>query len=246
MSAAAVPNRVLVVIGDALQRKLIRHLLIDAGHAAAAVSSSAAAVSLLDREGIDLLMLDGSLLGPDSLAFCRHLRAEHAALSILFLTAGKDVDANIAAFDAGVDDCLAMPFHPRELLARAGALLRRQDGTAFPNAVLTCGGLTLDASLLAIRLSNGRSVPLAPLEMRLLRYLIQHAGHVLGRDAILRTVWGQEESESNLLDVHIGRLRRKLAAVDAPVSIETIRSLGYRVRVDLLVPAVGERAQISA
>jgi two-component system OmpR family response regulator len=234
-----VPNRVLVVIGDALQRKLIRHLLIDAGHAAAAVSSSAAAVSLLDREGIDLLMLDGSLLGPDSLAFCRHLRAEHAALSILFLTVGKDVEANIAAFDAGVDDCLAMPFHPRELLARAGALLRRQDGTAFPNAVLTCGGLTLDASLLAIRLSNGRSVPLAPLEMRLLRYLIQHAGHVLGRDAILRTVWGQEESESNLLDVHIGRLRRKLAAADAPASIETVRSLGYRFRAHPLLPAVG-------
>ena len=248
MSASSEPNRVLVVSGDALQRKLMRYVLMDAGHAAAAVSSVAAAIPLLDREPVDLLMLDGSMPGPDSLAFCRHLRAEHVAVSILFLTAGKDVEANIAAFDAGVDDCLAMPFQPRELLARAGALLHRHErgDAASPNAILTCGGLALDPSLLAIRLRDGRSVPLAPLEMRLLRALMLHAGRVLSRDAILRTVWGQDDSESNMLDVHIGRLRRKLAAADAPASIETVRSLGYRFRADLLVPAVGERTQISA
>jgi len=247
VSAAAAPNRVLVVSGEALQRKLLRYVLLDAGHAAAAVSSSAAAVALLDREGIDLLMLDGSLLGADSLALCRRLRSEHAALSILFLTVGKDVEANIAAFDAGVDDCLAMPFEPRELLARAAALLHRQaNGAAAPHAVLTCGGLTLDPSLLALGLRDGRSVPLAPLELHLLRYLMQHAGHVLGRDAILRTVWGQEASQSNLLDVHIGRLRRKLAAADAPASIETIRHLGYRFRAHPLLPAAGAPPQMSA
>ena len=247
MSASAAPNRVLVVSDDALERKLIRYILMDSGHAVAAVSSIAAAAPLLDRESVDLLILNRSLPGPDRLAFCRHLRVGHVAVSILFLTAGKDVEATIAAFDAGVDDCLAMPFHPQELLARAGALLHRQDRDAVsPNAVLTCGGLSLDPALLAIRLNDGRSVPLAPLELRLLRGLMLHAGHVLTRDAILRTVWGQDESESNMLDVHIGRLRRKLAAADAPADIETVRSLGYRFRAHPLPPAVGERSQLSA
>jgi len=234
------------VSDDALERKLMRYILMDTGHAAAAVSSIAAAAPLLDRESVDLLILDRSLPGPDSLAFCRHLRAEHVAVSILLLTAGKDVAATIAAFDAGVDDCLAMPFHPRELLARAGALLHRQDPDAVsPDAVLTCGGLSFDPALLAIRRSDGRSVPLTPLEGRMLRYLMQHAGHVLGRDAILRTVWGQDASESNLLEVHLGRLRRKLAAADASVCIETIRHLGYRFRADPLPSALGERTQLS-
>jgi len=246
--ASSQPNRVLVVSGVPLQRKLVRYLLIDAGHAVAAVSSVAAAGPLLEREGVDLLILDGSLPEPDSLAFCRQVRAEHAAVSILFLSGSKDVEAKIAAFDAGVDDCLAMPFDPRELQARVGALLNRQGrgAVAFPNAILTSGGLALDPSQLAIRLSDGRSMPLAPLEMRLLRYLMLNAGHVLTRDEILRTVWGQDESESNMLDVYISRLRRKLAAADAPAGIETVRSLGYRFRAALPLPAVAERAWISA
>jgi DNA-binding response OmpR family regulator len=241
-------ERVLVVSDDALRRKLLRYLLLDAGYDVAAVPAVAAALPLLDREGIDLLILDGNLPAAERLACCRRLRRGHATVAILALTGRQDVEAAITAFAAGVDDCLACPFDPRELLARAGVLLQRQGQGSAPavTAVLAAGGLALDLSRLSLRLSDGRTVSLAPMELRLLRCLLQNAGHVLTRDALQRRVWGGEESASNLLDVYIGRLRRKLAAVDAPARIETIRGLGYRLRTGPALLAPADRTRRSA
>jgi DNA-binding response OmpR family regulator len=246
MPPATGNDRVLVVSDAPLQRKLMRYLLMEAGYDVAAVSSVTAALPLFDRERIDLLLMDGSLPGSERLADCRRLRAEHAAVVILGLTDRQDVEARITAFAAGVDDCLSYPFDPRELLARAGALLGRHGHGIAANAVLTRGGLTLDPSRLSLRLSNGRTASLAPLELRLLRSLFVNAGHVLTRDALRRAVWGQEQSESNMLEVYIGRLRRKLIAIDAPARIETVRGLGYRFRADRTLPVVDDRARISA
>jgi two-component system, OmpR family, response regulator len=242
---ASPSERVLVVSADALRRKLLRYLLLDAGYAVAAVPAVPAALPLLDREGIDLLILDGSLPAAERLACCRRLRRGHATVAILGLTGRQDVEARITAFAAGVDDCLVCPFDPRELLARAGALLQRQrQGNATSaTAVLAGGGLTLDAARLSLRLSNGRTASLAPLELRLLQCLLRNAGHVVTGDALRHRVWGQEESASNMLEVYIGRLRRKLAALDAPARIETVRGLGYRFRTDQTLPAADDRAR---
>lgn len=241
-------ERVLVVSDDAVRRKLLRYLLMEAGYAVAAVPAVAAALPLLDRGGIDLLLLDGRLPAAERLTCCRRLRLGHAAVAILGLTARRDPEATLAAFDTGVDDCLACPFDPRELLARAGALLRRQgqgSGT-LATAVLAGSGLTLDPARPSLRRSDGRTVALAPLELRLLQCLLQNAGHVLTGAALRRRVWGQEERASNLLEVHIGRLRRKLAALDAPARIETVRSLGYRLRTGPVLLAPADRTRRSA
>lgn len=234
MSPATDGLRVLVVSDDALRRKLLRHLLLEAGYDVAAVAAIAAAIPLLERGGADLLLLDGNLPAPERLACCRGLRAVHAAVAILCLTDREDFEARIAAFAAGADDCLSWPFDHRELLARTGALLRRpgRSGAVSSGTVLTGGGLTLDAAHLSLRLGDGQQASLAPLESRLLRHLMLNAGHVLTREALRRAAWGRAEGESNMLEVYIGRLRRKLAAIEAPAQIETVRGLGYRLRAD--------------
>lgn len=234
MPPAADGLRALVVGDDALRRKLLRYLLLEAGYDAAAVPAVAAAIPLLERDGVDLLLLDGHLPAAERLACCRRLRAARAAVAILCLTPRRDVEARVEALAAGADDCLPCPFDPRELLARAGALLRRRPG---PGAAAADAALTLGVSRLSLEVGDGCRVALAPRELRLLRVLLQHAGRVCAGDALRRAVWGPEEGESNLLEVYIGRLRRKLAALEAPARIETVRGVGYRLYVDRALPA---------
>jgi two-component system phosphate regulon response regulator PhoB len=159
---------------------------------------------------------------------CRQLRRnpEYAGVPILMLTARGEEDDKVRGLETGADDFVSKPFSPKELVARAKALLRR----ANPNLVadkLTYAGLEMDISAHRVR-HNGTPVALGPTEYRLLRHFLRNPEKVFSRDQLLEAVWPQnEEIEMRTVDVHIRRLRNALATAGAGELIRTVRSEGY-------------------
>jgi DNA-binding response OmpR family regulator len=225
-------GRVLLVDDDLLLRKVVRLVLGESGYDVVAVENAAAAEGVLDREEVHLIILDVAMPGMSGPDFCRQIRARGAMQPVLFLSGHKELPDKMTGFAAGGDDYLAKPFDPRELLVRVQALLNRQFwGTANPvRNVVHAGGLTLDVLAMSVRLPSGRLVSLAPTELRILRYLMDNAGHVVTRDLILQAGWGYNyDSASNQVDVYIRRIRRKLEGSDNAVAIQTVRGVGYRL-----------------
>jgi two-component system phosphate regulon response regulator PhoB len=159
---------------------------------------------------------------------CRQLRRnpEYAGVPILMLTARGEEDDKVRGLETGADDFVSKPFSPKELVARAKALLRR----ANPNLVadkLTYAGLEMDISAHRVR-HNGTPVALGPTEYRLLRHFLRNPEKVFSRDQLLEAVWPQnEEIAMRTVDVHIRRLRNALATAGAGELIRTVRSEGY-------------------
>jgi len=197
-------GRVLFVDDDLLLRKVVRLILAESGYDVSAVDGAAAAMHLLEREEVHLIVLDVAMTGTSGPDFCRQLRARGAMQPVLFLSGHKELSDKVAGFEAGGDDYMAKPFEPRELLARVRALLSRQFwGTANPAGnVVHSGELTLDVTDLYARLPGGRVVSLTPTELRVLQYLMVNAGRVVTRDLILQAGWGYNyERASNQVDV---------------------------------------------
>jgi DNA-binding response OmpR family regulator len=165
------------------------------------------------------------LPGRDGPAVCRELRARGNHTAVLMLTARHDVADRVGGLDAGADDYLTKPFAFSELLARTRALLRRPPLQA--DEVLRMGELELDQRRRSVRLGS-RTVNLSAREFALLEYLLRHPGQVLSRTQIGEAVWGLDfENDSNVVDVYIGYLRRKLAIGGARPAIRTVRGVGY-------------------
>jgi len=181
----------------------------------------------------DAIILDVMLPGIDGLAVCRELRSTGATVPVLMLTARDAIDARIAGLDCGADDYLIKPFDFGELLARLRAVIRRGQLPLTP-PILIVGDLRLD---LRARQAFRRDEPvkLTSREFALLEFLALHAGAVVGRGAIAEHVWDAPfESMSNVIDVLIQRLRRKIDAPDRPSMITTRRGEGY-----MLAPPAG-------
>ena len=172
----------------------------------------------------DAVVLDRGLPDGDGVALIVELRAARLGMPILVLTARDAIDDRVTALDAGADDYLVKPFIFAELLARLRALARRASGPRW--APLQLVDLTLDDDLGVT--FGAKRVTLSPREHALLAYLVRRHGEVVSRVDILRDVFGYAvDPGTNLLDVHLAHLRRKL--VDAPIKIETIRGAGFRV-----------------
>jgi DNA-binding response OmpR family regulator len=170
---------------------------------------------------LDLLLPDGH--GRDVLA---RIRAEKPALPVIVVSALSDVDEKVDLLDLGADDYLTKPFAIRELSARVRAAARQ--GRADSH-VLQAGGLSLDTRT-RVATRGAIAVDLPSREFALLEYLLRHAGQVVTRQQILDAVWGFDfEPGSNVVDVYIGYLRRKLDESGGPSAIETVRGAGYRV-----------------
>ena len=181
----------------------------------------------------DLIVLDLMLPGLDGLEVCRRLRAdpETAGVPIIMLTAKADEVDRVVGLELGADDYVAKPFSPRELVARARAVLRRARPAAGTR-VLSAGPLALDPERHRVTLA-GTEVMLTPKEFDLLQALLESAGRVLSREHLLNRVWGYaraDEIESRTVDVHVRRLRVKLG--DAGNRIATVKSVGYRFEAD--------------
>jgi len=175
----------------------------------------------------DLLVLDVMLPGRDGLSVLRELRARRRQLPVLLLTARAGVTDKVAGLDGGADDYLTKPFEVAELLARVRALLRR--GTPAP-AVLAVADLRLDPSTRTVTRA-GRPIELTAREYALLEYFLRNAGRVLSRALIAQHVWGVSfDTFTNVIDVYVNYLRRKIDADFEPRLIHTVRGAGYVLR----------------
>lgn len=181
-------------------------------------------------ESFDMVVLDLMLPGVGGMEILERLREAKPELPVIVLTARGEVDDRVAGLDAGAVDYLVKPFSLAELLARMRAQLRMaaQASASIPTT-LRCGDIEM--SLLTRRVSRaGAPVALSTTEFELLAYLMRHRGHVVSREQILSAVWGYEhDPETNVVDVYIGYLRRKLGQPERPAPISTVRGVGYRI-----------------
>jgi DNA-binding response OmpR family regulator len=189
-----------------------------------AVAHDGAMASRLARDGeFDLLVLDLGLPVKDGTEVLRDLRASGERMPVIILTARDDVSDKVSGLEGGADDYVTKPFRFEELLARVRARLRNE--RTVERTVLRAGDIVLD--LRTRRASvDGLTVDLTAREFTLLEVLIRHAGQVLSREQLLSHVWGYDyDPGSNVVDVYVGYLRRKLG----PEAIETARGMGYRL-----------------
>jgi DNA-binding response OmpR family regulator len=176
----------------------------------------------------DLIILDLMLPGVDGMTVCRRLRAEGNDVPILVLSARGMVHDRVSALNAGADDYLTKPFEFAELSARVRAVLRRRQPTAF--LPLTVADLSLDPVSRIVRRGH-RRLELTQKEYALLEYLLRHAGQVVTRTMIAEHVWNFHwDRLTNVIDVYINHLRKKIEATDEPRLIHAIRGSGYIIR----------------
>jgi DNA-binding response OmpR family regulator len=171
-------------------------------------------------------VLDMMLPGRNGLDVLARLRASKPALPVIVLTALGEIDHRVTGLDAGAADYLTKPFSLTELAARIRAQLRM--AAQMPQTTLSGGGVEVNLLTREVR-REGQAVRLSTTEFELLAYLMRNRGHVLSREQILRAVWGYEyDPGTNVVDVYVGYLRRKLRQGEGGAPITTIRSVGYR------------------
>lgn len=175
----------------------------------------------------DALVLDIMLPGRDGLSILRGLRERRNAVPVLLLTARGELHERVEGLETGADDYLTKPFFIEELAARLHALIRRASGRGV--SLLEAGPVTMNLVSRDVR-CGGAEAALTPREFSLLEYLMRSPGRVLTRTQILEHVWGYDfDPQTNLVDVYIQRIRKKLAEGGADPPIETVRGVGYRV-----------------
>jgi two-component system, OmpR family, response regulator len=217
--------RILVVEDEVKIARAIRRGLEREGYAAEVVATGGEAILQATEQDYDAVVLDVMIPAPDGFAVCRQMRARNRWAPVLMLTARDSVEDRIRGLDAGADDYLVKPFSFGELLARLRALLRR--APAERPAVLQVGDVTLDPSTHAVTRA-GEPVELSAREFALLEFLMRRAGQVLTRTAILEHVWDYRyDGDSNVVDVYVGYLRRKLEEPFGAPLIRTVRGVGY-------------------
>jgi DNA-binding response OmpR family regulator len=179
------------------------------------------------RESFDLIVLDLMLPGRSGMEILESLRLAKATVPVLVLTARGEIEDRVAGLDAGAVDYLVKPFSLAELAARVRAQLRL--AMQSPAASLRVGDIEVDLITREV-LRAGESVRLSSTEFDLLVHLLRNRGHVLTREQILSAVWGYEhDPRTNIVDVYIGYLRRKLSTPENRAPIATVRSVGYRL-----------------
>lgn len=184
---------------------------------------------ILDGEGCDLLLLDLGLPDGDGVSLIRDVRG-WSAVPIIVLSARSDEADKIAALDAGADDYLTKPFAFDELLARVRALLRRPE--SMRPVILSLADLSLDPQRQRAQ-RGGATLDLTHKEFAILHMLLRHAGEVVSRARLAEQVWKDDLiGIDNLIDVHVGNLRRKVDAAPAPPLIRTVRGRGFRLAAD--------------
>jgi len=217
--------RVLIVEDEVKIARAIRRGLEHEGYATDVVATGEEAILRATEHDYDAVVLDVRIPAPDGFAVCRQMRARNRWAPVLMLTARDSVEDRIRGLDAGADDYLVKPFSFGELLARLRALLRR--APAARPATVQVGDVALDPAAHIVTRA-GRPVELSAREFALLEFLMRHAGQVLTRTAMLEHVWDYRyDGDSNVVDVYIGYLRRKLEEPFGAPLIRTVRGVGY-------------------
>jgi two-component system, OmpR family, response regulator MprA len=217
--------RILVVDDDPLLAAALRRPLAYEGFEVEVAASGEEALTSVREHGPDLVILDVLLPGIDGLEVLRRLR-EASDVPVLMLTARSEVPERVAGFEAGADDYLGKPFAFEELLMRVKALLRR-GGNGARTSELRFAGLRMDRSTREVWRGD-RAISLTRQEFDLLTLFLEHPRQVLPRSTILERVWDYDFGrDSNVLEVYVGYLRRKLEAGGEPRLLHTVRGVGY-------------------
>jgi two-component system OmpR family response regulator len=222
--------RILVVEDEPKLAQLLARGLGEEGHPVDIAPTGEDALWMAGAAPYDAIILDVMLPGVDGFEVCRRLRAQDVWTPVLMLTARDALDDRIEGLDTGADDYLLKPFAFGELLARLRALVRR--GPAERPAELTAGDLRLDPA--ARRVWRGEvEIELSAKEFALLEVFMRRAGYALSRVQLLEGAWDMAfESRSNVIDVYVRYLREKIDRPFGRHAIETVRSVGYRIRED--------------
>ena len=218
--------RILVVEDERKVASFLRQGLQEEGHAVETAGDGAAALDmLLEGPGYDLVVLDVMLPKRDGFDVLKTLRQRRVQTPVLCLTARDAVSDKVAGLDLGADDYLTKPFAFEEFLARVRALLRRGTGQREP--VLKLADLTLDPATRTVT-RDGRRITLTTREYALLEYFLRNVGRVLSRPMIAQHVWGLDfDPESNIIDVYVGYVRRKIDGDGERRLLHTVRGAGY-------------------
>ena len=221
--------RILLIEDDREAAAYLSKALREAGHVADHAADGDSGAAMAADGGYDVLVVDRMLPKRDGLSIVEELRKRGDQTPALFLSALGQVDDRVAGLRAGGDDYLAKPYAFSELLARVEALGRRQKpGTA--ETIYRVGDLELDRLGHTVTRAN-QVIPLQPREFRLLEYLMKHAGQVVTRTMLLENVWDYHfDPQTNVIDVHVSRLRAKIdKGFDEPL-LHTVRGAGYMIR----------------
>lgn len=219
-------TRILIAEDEPRLAAFLEKGLRAGGFTTTVVADGVEASSLATDEDFDLLILDLGLPRRDGLEVLREVRAANNKLPVIILTARDDTSDRIAGLEAGADDYIGKPFHFEELVARVRARLRADSGSETERHQISEGGITLDLRTRWVT-AGSATVELSAREFELLRTFLEHPNQVLSREQLLAHVWGYDyDPGSNVVDVYVGYLRRKLATD----TFETVRGVGYRYR----------------
>jgi two-component system OmpR family response regulator len=219
--------RILVVEDEEHLARLVAEVLGREGHAAETVSDGRTALARSLTEDYDLLVVDWMLPDLDGIQVVKRLRAADVRVPVLMLTARTQVEDRVEGLDAGADDYLPKPFAFPELLARVRALSRRPPEKTEEETVLTAGDVTLDPGRHEVKRA-GERIELTAKEFALLATLMQRPGQVFTRSVLLDAVWGGTTGAyTNVVDLYVHYLRKKIDAGEEPSRIRTVHGMGY-------------------
>jgi len=221
-------ERILIVEDDKHISKLVKYNLEKAGFECTVATTGEKALEILDKEPVDLIILDIMLPKMDGFQTCKQIKQDRklSALPIIMLTAKSEEVDRVVGFELGADDYVVKPFSPRELVLRVKAILRRKKPPEVSQDILGAGRLIVDTTRHKVTVDK-KEIELTPMEFKLLVTLMQRKGKVQSRDRLLDDVWDiAADVTARTVDTHIKRLRQKLGK--AGKFIETVRGFGYR------------------
>jgi two-component system OmpR family response regulator len=221
--------KILVIEDDREAAEYLERALTEAGHTVHVARDGETGFSLADSEDYDILVIDRMLPRRDGLSVIAGLRARGNETPVLILSALGEVDDRVTGLRAGGDDYLTKPYAFSELLARV-EVLKRRASVRDSETTYRAGDLELDRLAHAVKRA-GKDIVLQPREFRLLEYLMRHAGQVVTRTMLLENVWDYHfDPQTNVIDVHVSRLRSKIEkGFDKPL-LHTVRGAGYMLR----------------
>lgn len=219
--------RVLLVEDEPLLQQQLTDALQQQGYAVDAASDGEEALFMGREYPYDVAIIDLGLPKVDGMAVIKSLRDQQRDFPVLILTARSSWQDKVAGLESGADDYLAKPFHMPELLARLNALLRRRAGSA--SAVLSHGPVSLDTNTKQVTVEQ-HAVELTAYEYKVLEYLLMNSAKVVSKTELTEHIYDQDfDRDSNVIEVFVGRLRRKLAQFNDSKLIDTVRGQGYRL-----------------